>query len=466
MKKIFTTIIAAVLLLTVMPINGLVGIASMAADSAPVFSLNVISETDTEVTVAVKLDQGGFNAVDFTVKPVGENVGDCTFATESEDFLMYMMREIKKLGGVGASAVHPDTGKLSASVTIPYEKAGTNIAEYTFDKETARKVSKGDITLTVQACEYNGEKVTANVVINLPEAHVHKYTAVVTKPTCTKQGYTTYTCSCGDSYVSDYVNAKGHSYKATVTAPTCTEKGYTTYRCSVCGDSYVSDYVNAKGHSYTAVVTKPTCTKQGYTTYTCSCGHSYKSDYVSAKGHSYKAVVTKPTCTAQGYTTYTCSECGDSYKADYVKAKGHTEGEWEIVRPATEEESGLKRICCTECGTELKTELIARIGAEGQVNGVKVNDVEINYKKSAVIVPDIDIDDGLDYTVEYKSSNSSVVSVDKNGNVYGAKKGSATITCTVTDELGNEASGTCTVKVKYAWWQWIIVIVLFGWIWY
>ena len=46
------------------------------------------------------------------------------------------------------------------------------------------------------------------------------------------------------------MNAKGHSYKAVVTEPTCTEGGYTTYTCSACGDSYVDDQVDALGHSY------------------------------------------------------------------------------------------------------------------------------------------------------------------------------------------------------------------------
>lgn len=40
--------------------------------------------------------------------------------------------------------------------------------------------------------------------------HSHLYNAIVTAPTCTAQGFTTYTCSCKDSYVADYVNALGH----------------------------------------------------------------------------------------------------------------------------------------------------------------------------------------------------------------------------------------------------------------
>lgn len=45
---------------------------------------------------------------------------------------------------------------------------------------------------------------------SLPEApHSHDYQAVITPPTAIKEGYTTYTCSCGDSYVNDYVPAVG-----------------------------------------------------------------------------------------------------------------------------------------------------------------------------------------------------------------------------------------------------------------
>ena len=44
----------------------------------------------------------------------------------------------------------------------------------------------------------------------LKESHKCSYNSVVTPPTCTEQGYTTYTCECGNSYVDDYVNSIGH----------------------------------------------------------------------------------------------------------------------------------------------------------------------------------------------------------------------------------------------------------------
>ena len=42
--------------------------------------------------------------------------------------------------------------------------------------------------------------------------HEHSYEAVVTEPTCTEGGYTTYTCECGESYVADYTEALGHDF--------------------------------------------------------------------------------------------------------------------------------------------------------------------------------------------------------------------------------------------------------------
>ena len=63
------------------------------------------------------------------------------------------------------------------------------------------------------------------------EEHTHSYNAVITEPTCTEQGYTTYVCECGDSYISDYVPATGHDCLYGV--------------CSVCGVRvYMSGDVN------------------------------------------------------------------------------------------------------------------------------------------------------------------------------------------------------------------------------
>lgn len=101
-----------------------------------------------------------------------------------------------------------------------------------------------------------------------------------------------------------------------------------------------------------------------------------------------------------------------------------------------------------------------------KLNSVTVNDVTLNYKNSAVIETFVDADEGVEYTKVYSSSNEKVATVDENGNITTHGRGTATVTCTVTDEYGNKVTDTCEVTVKYSFVQWLIVIVLFGWLWY
>ena len=99
------------------------------------------------------------------------------------------------------------------------------------------------ICLAVTAAGETGEFV-ATVT-----KHVHAYEAVVTNPTCTEAGYTTYTCACGATYTGNEVAANGHDYDHVVTAPTCTAAGYTTHTCAFCDDSYTDTEVAALGHA-------------------------------------------------------------------------------------------------------------------------------------------------------------------------------------------------------------------------
>ena len=57
----------------------------------------------------------------------------------------------------------------------------------------------------------------AEVRFTMPKEvpHEHSYAAVVTEPTCTEPGFTTYTCACGDSYVADETPALGHDWEGT-----------------------------------------------------------------------------------------------------------------------------------------------------------------------------------------------------------------------------------------------------------
>ena len=203
---------------------------------------------------------------------------------------------------------------------------------YTTDTSVTLTLTKPDTSYNVYLTVYNrkyqdySSSAFATFRCIRETAHEHSYTAVVTPPTCTEKGYTTHTCSCGDSYVDTYVDALGHAWdNGKVTKePTETETGVKTFTCTRCGETK-TEVIPALSHehSYKAVVTAPTCTEKGYTTHTCACGDSYVDTYVDALGHAWdNGTVTKPaTATEAGIKTYTCTRCGET-KTETIPAGG------------------------------------------------------------------------------------------------------------------------------------------------
>ena len=209
-----------------------------------------------------------------------------------------------------------------------YNASGEQVGKYTGTELAGKSIDIDGDTVKIKLVSDGGGnewgfKVTDVKVAS--GAHVHSYTSVVTAPSCTEKGYTTHTCTCGDSYVDSYTDALGHSYGAwkQTKAPTCTAAGIETRTCTRCSASETRD-INALGHDIKHHAAKAaTCTEKGWAAYdTCSrCNYStYKE--IAATGHHHNAVVTAPTCTAKGYTTHTCA-CGDSYKDSYTNALGH-----------------------------------------------------------------------------------------------------------------------------------------------
>lgn len=107
----------------------------------------------------------------------------------------------------------------------------------------------------------------------------HNYVPVITEPTCTKEGYTTHTCSkCGHFYVDSAVEALGHNYVPipAITADFCTEGAIVHYNCTRCYDGY-EEMIPAPGHDWDegVVTLAPTQTETGIKTYTCFyCGQT------------------------------------------------------------------------------------------------------------------------------------------------------------------------------------------------
>ncbi len=182
-------------------------------------------------------------------------------------------------------------------------------------------------TLTFRYCQSCERLVAVFYTGDHSESdHVHVYEAVVTKPTCTSGGYTTYTCECGDSYVDHRVSATGHTPGS---AATCTQP----QSCTVCG----AELQAALGHTpgSAATCTQPqSCTVCG-AELQATLGHTPGSaatctqpqsctvcgaELQAALGHSYESTVIPPTESKEGYTLHTCVRCGDSYSDSFVPA--------------------------------------------------------------------------------------------------------------------------------------------------
>ena len=171
---------------------------------------------------------------------------------------------------------------------------------------------------------------------------------------CTEDGTQSRNCSrCTVAETKDAPDtATGHSHQPAVTAPTCTAQGYTTYTCH-CGDSYKADYVDATGHNYKMTIIAPTCTEQGYTVYTCHCGDTYKADYTDETGHSPVVDAAVPaSCIGNGLTEGShCEVCGYVIKAQNTVIGGtHLKDGGTIIKEATYETPGTVMYQCIYCG--------------------------------------------------------------------------------------------------------------------
>ena len=213
---------------------------------------------------------------------------------------------------------------------VTVEGGGSKKVIYTTDTSVSVTIKRRElhcnVTVESRNTKYANYSSSSYATFKCVEAHEHSYTAVVTAPTCTEKGYTTHTCSCGDSYVDTYVDALGHAWdNGKVTKePTETETGVKTFTCTRCSETK-TEVIPALSHehSYKAVVTAPTCTEKGYTTHTCSCGDSYVDTYVDALGHAWDGgtVTKQPTATETGIKTYTCTRCSAT-KTETIPAGG------------------------------------------------------------------------------------------------------------------------------------------------
>ena len=97
-------------------------------------------------------------------------------------------------------------------------------------------VDEGTISLALLADQEELTQIQLPT-LDAPE-HVHDYLPVVTDATCQNPGYTTYTCSCGNTYRGNQTPVLVHAYDtgSVSRAATSEHPGEMTYTCTLCGE--------------------------------------------------------------------------------------------------------------------------------------------------------------------------------------------------------------------------------------
>lgn len=195
---------------------------------------------------------------------------------------------------------------------------------------------------------------------------------------------------------------QNHLQKVNATTATCTQDGNNEYYKCTCGKIYSdtgaqnekseSDFtISATGHSYSTPAytwseDNLTCTAVR----TCEICRDQESETETA----VTQVTPKDGCKSPETTLYTVTFAGSAFAAQTKavvtkEADAHTPSEWIVDKKATTAEAGSRHQECTECGTVLKTETIAKLtDSKANINPSGKNDADKNAgEKSASSVP-------------------------------------------------------------------------------
>lgn len=262
---------------------------------------------------------------------------------------------------VTAAKAHNFGGTLLSDQTGHWYQCQNEGCSQTSAKQA--HVSSGPATeTTAETCTVCG------YTINAPLNHEHArnlQSVGAVAATCTTEGHKAYyECSCGKLF-SD----AGAQHETTVAETT----------------------IPATGHSYgTPVYTWSEDNMSCTAVRTCEkC-----QDQESETGKAVTTVTPKDGCKTSETTLYTVTFTNDVFGAQTKEvvtkeADAHTPSEWIVDKKATTAEAGSRHQECTECGTVLKTETIAKLSdSKANTNPSGKNDADKNTgEKSASSVP-------------------------------------------------------------------------------
>ena len=214
---------------------------------------------------------------------------------------------------------------------------------------------------------------------------IDKSRGVVTAPTCTEDGYTTYQCTdCGKSVVGNITPAKKHTeskpVQENIVSPTCTKEGSydSVVYCSDCHTelSRVNKTIPVTEHKAAAAVeenkVEPTCTKEGSydSVVYCSDCHAELSRVnktIPVTKHKAAAAVeenkVEPTCTKEGSydSVVYCSDCHAELSRENVviNALGHDLVHHDSKAPTCTDKGYKEYDTCSRCDYTTYEELVA-----------------------------------------------------------------------------------------------------------
>ena len=326
-----------------------------------------------------------------------------------------------------------EEGELKEVCTIcgavrvtPIPPQGHDLGEWT-ETKAATCAEEGEETRTCSRCDYS----ETQPIEKLP--HTWGDWTETKAATCAEEGEETRTCSeCGETETQP-IERLAHTWGewSETKAATCTEEGEETRTCSECGETETQS-IAAAGHKEDTnwTVTKAaTCTAAGTRVKKCTvCKAELKKETIKATGHKFSNWSRKknPTCTVAGQDQRTCSVC-KRVETRSVNATGkHSYGGWTVTRKATALATGVQQRTCTVCKSAKQTQTIAKLRATLTLNVSAKKTIPLKVKQ-ALNVRASRMASG-DSVASWKSSNTRVAIVARNGRITGRKAGTATIT--------------------------------------
>ncbi len=181
------------------------------------------------ITLNREIEKVGITAVEYadgltpdTAHFTGSRAGDILAVNSEENSLDWAFAAPQVRVEASGTTVHGE-GNVTLTAITSHAAEGVTYT-YQWYKDGTAITGQTDDTLTVSEAGRYAVKAVAHKGADIASAETESAAVVVT--------------------------AEGHVYVPTVTKPTCTEQGYTTYTCDICGDSYVTDYTEATGHSF------------------------------------------------------------------------------------------------------------------------------------------------------------------------------------------------------------------------